>query len=87
MVETKTAFRSSLPTFSPISEDGDSLAKHIQEIHADVCKRIQDNNERFKMATDLSRKFVEFKELFSYGSTKGCISKASFEKAEGISSI
>jgi hypothetical protein len=62
LVETKTAYRPSLPTFSPISEDGDSFAKHIQEIHADVWKRIQDNNERYKMAVDFRRRFVEFKE-------------------------
>ncbi|KAH8519836.1 hypothetical protein H0E87_001324 [Populus deltoides] len=42
----ETAYRPSLPAFSPISEDGDSFAKHIQEIHADVWKRIQDNNAR-----------------------------------------
>lgn len=61
MVKTKTAYRPSLPTFSPISEYGDSFAKHIQEIHADVWKRIQDSNERYKMAVDCVEDLLNLK--------------------------
>ena len=51
-----------LPSQSRVSESAQSLAKHIRSLHDSIRHQIEINNENYRSAANLHRRFHEFQE-------------------------
>lgn len=51
----------SLPMPARTSEGADDFVHHLREVHAEVCKRIEQSNVNYKQQADVHRRHTEFK--------------------------